>query len=90
MAREEPNLRVSEVRRPTAKKNACTYFRIMMQPIASKGVVAKPNSSAPSRQAIATSRPVRICPSVCSVTRPAEERIPESVTIARLCSCITH
>jgi hypothetical protein len=38
--------------------------RTMMQPIAMRGVVAKPHSSAPSKQAIATSRPVRICPSV--------------------------
>jgi hypothetical protein len=36
------------------------HFLIMMQPIAIRGVVAKPHSSAPRRQAIATSLPVRI------------------------------
>jgi hypothetical protein len=35
-----------------------TYL-IMIQPIAMRGVVAKPHSSAPNKQAIATSRPVR-------------------------------
>ena len=35
----------------------------MIQPEATKGAVEKPNSSAPKRQAMATSRPVFICPS---------------------------
>ena len=35
----------------------------MMQPEATKGAVAKPNSSAPSNPAMATSRPVFSCPS---------------------------
>ena len=41
----------------------------MMQPSATSGAVAKPNSSAPSRAATATSRPVLSWPSVCSTTR---------------------
>ena len=43
--------------------------RIMTQPIATSGVVAKPNSSAPNIQAIATSRPVNNLPSVSTRTR---------------------
>ena len=45
------------------------HLRIMMQPIATSGVVAKPNSSAPSRAAITTSRPVCSFPSVCTRMR---------------------
>ena len=37
--------------------------RICVQPETTSGAVAKPNSSAPRRQAITTSRPVFICPS---------------------------
>ena len=40
--------------------------RIMMQPVAIKGAVEKPTSSAPSSPATTTSRPVRSPPSVCS------------------------
>ena len=43
--------------------------RIMMQPDTTSGAVAKPNSSAPSRAAITTSRPVLSCPSVCTTIR---------------------
>ena len=43
--------------------------RIMMQPIAISGAVAKPNSSAPSMAAITMSRPVFSWPSVWTVTR---------------------
>ncbi len=43
--------------------------RIMMQPMATSGPVAKPNSSAPSRAAMTTSRPVFSWPSVSSRTR---------------------
>ena len=43
--------------------------RIMMQPDTTSGAVAKPNSSAPSRAAITTSRPVFSCPSVCTTMR---------------------
>ena len=45
------------------------HLRIMMQPIAIRGVVAKPNSSAPSSAAMATSRPVCSLPSVCTRMR---------------------
>ena len=45
------------------------HLRIMMQPIAISGVVAKPNSSAPSSAAITTSRPVCSLPSVCTRMR---------------------
>src|ERR1039457_2465372 len=45
------------------------HLRIMMQPMAMSGVVAKPNSSAPSRAAITMSRPVCNLPSVCTVMR---------------------
>ena len=45
------------------------HTRIMRQPIATSGAVAKPNSSAPSIQAIATSRPLISLPSVSSTTR---------------------
>ena len=41
----------------------------MMQPVAIRGAVEKPNSSAPSIAAIATSRPVFSCPSVCTMIR---------------------
>ena len=43
--------------------------RIMMQPMATRAVVAKPNSSAPRRQAMATSRPVLSWPSVSTTIR---------------------
>ena len=43
--------------------------RIMMQPSATSGAVAKPNSSAPSSAAMTTSRPVFSWPSVSSTTR---------------------
>ena len=39
------------------------HLRIMMQPSTTNGAVAKPNSSAPNRAPITTSRPVFICPS---------------------------
>ena len=45
------------------------HLRIMMQPMAISGVVAKPNSSAPSSAAITTSRPVCSLPSVCTRMR---------------------
>ena len=41
----------------------------MIQPEATKGAVAKPNSSAPSKAAMATSRPVFNCPSHSNTTR---------------------
>jgi len=43
--------------------------RIMMQPVATSGAVAKPNSSAPSSAAMATSRPVLSWPSVSTAMR---------------------
>ncbi len=43
--------------------------RIMMQPDTTSGAVAKPYSSAPSRAATMTSRPVFIWPSVCTTMR---------------------
>ena len=46
------------------------HLRIMMQPMATSGAVAKPNSSAPSSAAMVTSRPVCSLPSVCRRTRP--------------------
>ena len=42
---------------------------IIKHPRVTKGAVAKPNSSAPSKQAMATSRPVFNCPSVSKTTR---------------------
>src|SRR6266704_947107 len=45
------------------------HLRIMMQPAAIKGAVAKPNSSAPNSAPITTSRPVRKPPSTCTVMR---------------------
>ena len=45
------------------------HTRIMAHPRATRGPVAKPNSSAPSRHAIATSRPVRSLPSASTVIR---------------------
>ncbi len=45
------------------------HLRIMMQPIVISGMVAKPNSSAPSSAAIVTSRPVCSLPSVCTRMR---------------------
>src|SRR5437764_75338 len=46
------------------------HLRIMMQPAAISGAVAKPNSSAPSSAPMATSRPVRSPPSTCTAMRP--------------------
>ena len=43
--------------------------RIITHPITTRGAVAKPNSSAPSRAAIITSRPVLSCPSTCTTIR---------------------
>ena len=43
--------------------------RIIMQPIASNGAVAKPNSSAPSNAAMATSRAVNSLPSTSTTIR---------------------
>ena len=48
------------------------HLRIMMQPIATSGAVEKPNSSAPSSAAIATSRPVCSLPSVCTTDAAAQ------------------
>ena len=45
------------------------HLRIMMQPAATSGAVAKPNSSAPSRAPTTTSRPVRRPPSTCTAMR---------------------
>lgn len=41
----------------------------MMQPEATSGAVAKPNSSAPNKAPTTTSRPVLIWPSTCTRTR---------------------
>ena len=46
------------------------HLRIMMQPAAISGAVAKPNSSAPSSAPTTTSRPVRKPPSTCTAMRP--------------------
>ena len=46
------------------------HLRIMMQPDATRGAVEKPNSSAPSRAPMTTSRPVRNPPSTWTVMRP--------------------
>ncbi len=43
--------------------------RIMMQPDTTSGAVAKPNSSAPSRAPMTTSRPVFSCPSTWTTIR---------------------
>ena len=40
------------------------HTRIIMHPMVTRGAVAKPNSSAPSMQAMATSRPLISLPSV--------------------------
>ena len=50
------------------------HTRIMQQPRATRGAVAKPNSSAPNSAAMATSRPVISLPSVSSRTRPRSPR----------------
>src|SRR5258708_7928879 len=50
------------------------HLRIMMQPAAISGAVAKPNSSAPRMAATATSRPVRSPPSACTAMRPPSQR----------------
>ena len=55
------------------------HLRIMMQPAAISGAVAKPNSSAPSSAPTTTSRPVRRPPSTC--TRDAR---PQAVQHQRL------
>ncbi|MNS90189.1 hypothetical protein D3C72_1242280 [compost metagenome] len=54
------------------------HLRIMMQPAAISGAVAKPNSSAPSNAPMMTSRPVFRPPSTCSATR---ERRPFSTSV---------
>ena len=41
------------------------HFLIIVHPKALRGAVENPNSSAPKRAPITTSRPVRICPSTC-------------------------
>jgi len=46
------------------------HLRIMMQPAAMSGAVAKPNSSAPSIAPTTTSRPVLSPPSTCTAMRP--------------------
>ena len=54
------------------------HTRIIVQPSAISGAVAKPNSSAPSIAAMATSRPVISLPSVSMRTRlrsPARTRV---------------
>mmetsp|Transcript_31480 Transcript_31480/g.86682 ORF Transcript_31480/g.86682 Transcript_31480/m.86682 type:complete len:276 (+) Transcript_31480:2629-3456(+) len=45
------------------------HLRIMMQPSVMSGAVVIATSSAPSSAAMTTSLPVRICPSVCNITR---------------------
>ena len=50
--------------------------RIIVQPSVTSGAVAKPNSSAPNRAAITTSRPVRSWPSVSS-THPAAQVVDQ-------------
>ncbi len=45
------------------------HLRIITQPLATSGAVAKPNSSAPSSAANATSLPVLSWPSTCRRTR---------------------
>src|SRR6202023_3327598 len=54
------------------------HLRIMMQPAAISGAVAKPNSSAPSIAPTTTSRPVRMPPSTCTAMRP-RRRLATSV-----------
>ena len=54
------------------------HLRIMMQPAAISGAVAKPNSSAPSSAPTTTSRPVRMPPSTCTAMRP-RSRLATSV-----------
>ena len=58
------------------------HLRIMMQPAAISGAVEKPNSSAPSRAAITTSRPVRRPPSACK--RHAAAQAVEHQRLLRL------
>ncbi len=45
------------------------HTRIITQPDTTSGAVANPNSSAPSRAATITSRPVLSCPSTCTTMR---------------------
>ena len=54
------------------------HTRIMQQPMVTRGAVAKPNSSAPSMQAMATSRPLISLPSVSTMTR---ERRPFMIRV---------
>jgi hypothetical protein len=56
--------------------------RIMMQPVATSGAVAKPNSSAPSSAAMTTSRPVLSWPSVSTAMR--EREVVEHERLVRL------
>ena len=58
------------------------HLRIMMQPLATSGAVAKPNSSAPSSAANATSRPVLSCPSTCRRTRPRSSFITSTCCVS--------
>ena len=54
------------------------HTRIITQPMQTSGAVANPNSSAPSMQAIATSRPLMSLPSASMATRersPFSERV---------------
>ncbi len=46
------------------------HLRIITQPAAISGAVAKPNSSAPIKAPTTTSRPVRKPPSTCTAMRP--------------------
>ncbi len=46
------------------------HFLSIMHPITTNGAVAKPNSSAPNKHAIATSLPVLSCPSVWTTILP--------------------
>ena len=55
----------------------------MIHPIAMSGVVAKPHSSAPSKQAIAMSRPVRI-PLIVSLDGDTTTQIVEHESLAGL------
>ncbi len=48
---------------------SCWQSRCMRQPMATRGMVAKPNSSAPRRAATATSRPLMSLPSASMTTR---------------------
>ncbi len=56
--------------------------RIMMQPDEIRAAVAKPNSSAPSSAAMATSRPVFSCPSVSTRMRPRRSFITSTCCVS--------